>query len=92
VFGQVAQVDVAGSDIRPGIDHRDHRLVDLLVVHSGGAEHGAGWRTVRSFLNLVASHHYSPDGSLDKKKPAILIAGFLGCLVCSFSLNPLRIK
>ena len=56
VFGQVTQVDVAGSNVRPGIHYRDHRLVNLLIIHPGGTEHGAGGCPFRSFFNLVASH------------------------------------
>ena len=47
-FGQVSQVHVARRDGGPGVDHPDHRLVEIAILHAGGAQHGAGRRAGRS--------------------------------------------
>ncbi len=57
MFGQVAQMNIARGDIRPGVHHRDHGLINFLIIHPGGAEHGTGGCPVWSLLYLITSHY-----------------------------------
>jgi len=86
-FGQLAQVQVAGRDLAPGIDHRDQWARDRGIVQPGGLEHRARWCVVASLLDLVAFHFRfgsssrpGPDAAPNfsaKKTPLLSVAGFL---------------
>ena len=53
--GQLAQVQVAGRHVRPGVHHRDQRLGDVGVVQPGGAQHGARGGAVGAGFDGVAA-------------------------------------
>ena len=56
VLGQVAQGDVAGGDIGPGVDHPDEGLGDGRIVEAGGAQHGARRGAGGSVFDRIAEH------------------------------------
>jgi hypothetical protein len=64
VLGQLAQVEVARADVRPGVHHRDQRLADVGVVQAGSAQHRAGGSPVGAGLDLVTAHQKSPKGRM----------------------------
>ena len=41
-LAEVLQVDVAGHELGEGVDHRDDRLAEILVLHAGRAPEAAG--------------------------------------------------
>ena len=41
IFGQAAQVEVAGADLRPRVGDADHRLAEVVVGVASGFVHGA---------------------------------------------------
>jgi len=55
MFGQLAQIQIARRDVRPGMHHGDHRLGDVGIAQSGGAQHGARRGAVRSGFDGVAA-------------------------------------
>ncbi len=53
--GQVAQVEVAGRDVRPGVHHRHQRARDGRVVEPGGAQHRPRRSAIGAGLDGVAA-------------------------------------
>ena len=41
-LAEVLQMDVARHELGEGVDHRDDRLAEILVLHAGGAPQAAG--------------------------------------------------
>ncbi len=55
ILGQAVQVHVARRDRRPGVDDADHRLVEVGVLHAGGAQIRAGGGPVRAMRHRRAA-------------------------------------
>src|SRR3546814_2777692 len=53
---QVAQCEIAGRNVGPGMDDGDERPGDGRVVESGCPQHGPGGGSGRALLDGVASH------------------------------------
>ena len=53
MFGKALQVDVAGRDVRPGVDDRHHRPRHRRIVEAGGAQHGPRGGPCRAILHLT---------------------------------------
>ena len=49
VGSQLAQVEVAGADLGPGVGDADQRPTQVLVSQPGGAQHRPGGRPARAF-------------------------------------------
>ena len=66
VLGQIAQRDVAGRHVRPGVHHRHEWSGDGGIVQPGGAQHGACRCACGACLDRVAVHVSRIPGNLSK--------------------------
>jgi hypothetical protein len=75
VFGEFAQVIVAGADFNPGVGDAHQRFVEIVVLQSAGAQHGSGGGAIRavgkhmtSRLEHLVPHFDVPPSAQGQRK------------------------